>query len=79
MVDRENAFHLQAYKESGAELVMGEGRFTASKTLSVALNDGGTRELAGKEIVLNLGSHAAIPDVPGLAQARPPTHIDPGR
>ena len=76
MVDRENAFHLQAYKDSGAELVMGEGRFTQPKTLSVALNDGGTRALAGNEIVLNLGSHAAIPDVPGLAQARPLTHIE---
>ena len=76
MVDRENAFHLQAYRESGAELIMGEGHFTAPKTLSVALNDGGTRELVGREIVLNLGSHAAIPDVPGLAQARPLTHIE---
>lgn len=76
MVERENAFHLQAYKDSGAELIMGEGRFTAPKTLSIALNDGGTRELIGGEIVLNLGSHAAIPDVPGLAQARPLTHIE---
>ena len=76
MVDREDAFHLQAYKDSGVELVLGEGRFTAPKTLSVSLNDGGTCELTGHAIVLNLGSHAAIPDVPGLAQARPLTHVE---
>src|SRR5438445_4299022 len=47
MVDREVAFHLDAYKKSGAELVMGTGRFVASKTIEVNLNDGGTRLLAG--------------------------------
>ena len=35
MVDREIALHLQNYKMSGAELIMGAGRFTAPKTLEV--------------------------------------------
>src|SRR5215831_468844 len=47
MVDRQIAAHLQNYKESGTELIMGSGRFVASKTLEVRLNDGGTRVLAG--------------------------------
>ena len=76
MVEREIAIHLKAYKESGAELIMGSGRFVGPKTIEVALNDGGARTLAGTEIVLNLGSHAAIPDIPGLAAARPLTHIE---
>jgi pyruvate/2-oxoglutarate dehydrogenase complex dihydrolipoamide dehydrogenase (E3) component len=76
MVDREVAFHLDAYKKSGAELVMGTGRFVASKTIEVNLNDGGTRLLAGEQIVLNVGTHAAIPDISGLATARPLTHIE---
>jgi pyruvate/2-oxoglutarate dehydrogenase complex dihydrolipoamide dehydrogenase (E3) component len=76
MVDREIAFHLNAYKESGAELILGTGRFTAPKTLEVSLNDGGTRRLSGDQVVVNVGSHAAIPDVPGLAAARPLTHIE---
>src|SRR5215813_10246283 len=75
MVDREVAFHLDAYKKSGAELVMGSGRFTAPKTIEVQLNDGGTRLLVGDQIVLNVGTHAAIPDIAGLAQAHPLTHI----
>ena len=76
MVQHEIAVHLEAYKESGAELIMGVGRFVGPKTIEVALNDGGARTLSGAEIVLNLGSHAAIPDIPGLAAAKPLTHIE---
>ncbi len=75
-VDREIAIHLNAYKESGAELIMGSGRLIGLKTIEVALNDGGVRVLAGAEVVLNLGSHAAVPDIPGLEAARPLTHIE---
>ena len=76
MVDREIALHLQNYKASGAELIMGSGRFTAPKTLEVRLNDGGTRVLAGDQVFLNLGTHAAMPSIPGLEAARPLTHIE---
>jgi pyruvate/2-oxoglutarate dehydrogenase complex dihydrolipoamide dehydrogenase (E3) component len=55
---------------------MGAGRFVAPKTLEVRLNDGGTRVLAGDRVFLNLGTHAAIPGVPGLEAARPLTHIE---
>src|SRR6266851_4562332 len=76
MVDREVAGHLKNYETSGAELIMGSGRFVASKTLEVRLNDGGTRVLAGDQVFLNIGSHAAIPNIPGLEAARPLTHIE---
>jgi pyruvate/2-oxoglutarate dehydrogenase complex dihydrolipoamide dehydrogenase (E3) component len=76
MVNREVEFHLQNYKAAGVELVMGDGRFVAPKTLEVKLNDGGTRVLAGDQVFLNLGTHAAIPKVPGLEAARPLTHIE---
>jgi len=76
MVDREIALHLQNYKTSGAELIMGTGRFVAPKTLEVRLNDGGTRVLTGDQVFINLGTHAAIPTVPGLEAARPLTHIE---
>ena len=48
----------------------------APKTLEVRLNDGGTRMLAGDQVFLNLGTHAAIPNIPGLEAARPLTHIE---
>ena len=76
MVEREAAFHVKAYRESGAELIMGSGHFIAPKTIEVALNQGGTRILAGDQVVINIGTHAAIPAVPGLEGARPLTHIE---
>jgi pyruvate/2-oxoglutarate dehydrogenase complex dihydrolipoamide dehydrogenase (E3) component len=76
MVERLVAAHLKNYKESGAELVMGSGRFVAPKTLEVSLNDGGTRTLTGAQVFINVGTHAAIPSVPGLDAARPMTHIE---
>src|SRR5207245_4562569 len=64
------------YKDSGAGLIMGSGRFVAPKTLEVRLNDGGTRVLTADQIFLNLGTHATIPDVPGLQAASPLTNIE---
>ena len=49
MVDDQIAAHLQNYKASGAELIMGSGRFVAPKTLEVSLNDGGTRLLSAHQ------------------------------
>jgi pyruvate/2-oxoglutarate dehydrogenase complex dihydrolipoamide dehydrogenase (E3) component len=40
------------------------------------LNDGGTRRLTGDKVFIDVGSHAAIPSIPGLAEARPLTHIE---
>jgi pyruvate/2-oxoglutarate dehydrogenase complex dihydrolipoamide dehydrogenase (E3) component len=71
MVDRQIAKHLQIYRTSGAELIMGSGRFLAPKTLEVKLNDGRTRVLSGDKVFLNVGTHAALPDVPGLEAAQP--------
>jgi pyruvate/2-oxoglutarate dehydrogenase complex dihydrolipoamide dehydrogenase (E3) component len=68
--------HLHNYKTSGAELIMGSGRFVAPRTLEVSLNDGGTRTLVGAQVFLNVGTHAAIPNIPGLAAAKPLTHIE---
>jgi pyruvate/2-oxoglutarate dehydrogenase complex dihydrolipoamide dehydrogenase (E3) component len=76
MVDALVAKHLENYKTSGAELIMGSGRFVAAKTIEVSLNDGGTRTLAGDRVFLDLGTHAAIPGVPGLEDAKPLTHIE---
>jgi pyruvate/2-oxoglutarate dehydrogenase complex dihydrolipoamide dehydrogenase (E3) component len=76
MVNREIDFHLQQYKATDAELIMGNGRFLAPKTLQVDLNDGGTRVLAGDRVFLNLGTHATIPRVRGLEAANPLTHVE---
>ena len=77
MVEGLIAMHLARYKATGAELVMGEAKFTAPKTLNVRLNDGsGSRTLTAERIFLNLGTHASIPLVPGLHEASPLTNIE---
>jgi pyruvate/2-oxoglutarate dehydrogenase complex dihydrolipoamide dehydrogenase (E3) component len=76
MINRATAVHLQAYKTSSAELIMGEGRFVAPKTIEVRLNEDGTRVLTGDQVFINIGSHAAIPNIPGLEAARPLTHVE---
>ena len=76
MVDGRIALNLNNYNTTGGELIMGTGRFVAPKSLEVQLNDGGTRVLAGDRVFLNVGTHAAIPNIPGLEAARPLTHIE---
>jgi pyruvate/2-oxoglutarate dehydrogenase complex dihydrolipoamide dehydrogenase (E3) component len=76
MVDSLIEVHLSRYHASGAELIMGGARFSGERTVDVELNDGGRRQLRGERVFLNLGTHATIPDVPGLAAARPMTHIE---
>src|SRR5262249_3096511 len=77
MVEGLIAVHLDLYRQSGAELIMGDGRFVAPKTLEVRLRDGGgTRVLKGERVFLNVGTRATIPPIAGLADARPLTYIE---
>jgi pyruvate/2-oxoglutarate dehydrogenase complex dihydrolipoamide dehydrogenase (E3) component len=76
MVESEHQFHANRTADLGIELIMGEGRFVAPRTVEVALNDGGTRRIAGERVFLDLGSRSAMPNVPGLAAANPMTHIE---
>ena len=64
------------FTKTGAELVMGTGCFVGPKTIEVALNDGGTRTFRGKNVVINTGSRATLEPIPGLAEAKPLTHIE---
>ncbi len=70
------AMHLELFEASDAMLVMGEGRFVAPKTIEVSLNDGGTRLMAGDQVFLNIGTHAAKPPIPGLVAADPLTNVE---
>jgi len=68
--------HLEKYRASGAELVMGHGRFVAPSTIEVALNAGGVRTLRGENVVVDTGSRARMDDTPGLAESSPMTHVE---
>lgn len=76
MIDELVALHLSRFKTSGAELILGQGRFLASKTMEVRLNQGGTRILTGDRVFLDVGAHPVMPDVPGLADTKPLTYVE---
>ena len=68
--------HLSEYKQSGAELIMGTGRFVGPKTVEATLPDGTRRQLRGTNVVIGTGTHAALDSTPGLVDAQPLTHVE---
>jgi pyruvate/2-oxoglutarate dehydrogenase complex dihydrolipoamide dehydrogenase (E3) component len=68
--------HLDNFKASGAQLLMGVARFIAPLTLEVAEPDGSARVVRGGKIVIGTGTHATLPNIPGLAEATPLTHVE---
>lgn len=76
MVDGMVDLNLDAYRESGAELVMGQGRFVGPRTIEVVAADGRSQTLRGEVVVISTGSRARIDPIPGLAEARPMTHVE---
>lgn len=76
MVDGLIAVHLDNFEKSGAELIMGSGCFVAPKTIEVTATDGAKRVLRGRRVVISTGSRARVDDTPGMAEAKPSTHIE---
>jgi pyruvate/2-oxoglutarate dehydrogenase complex dihydrolipoamide dehydrogenase (E3) component len=76
MVEGLVQMHLANYKASGAELLLGSGRFVAPKSIDVTFPDGSVRHLRGKHVVINTGTRATIEDIPGLTEAAPLTHVE---
>ena len=68
--------HLEHYKASGTDLIVGSGRFIGPRTLEVTLSDGTTLRVRGTNVMIDTGTHAALEPVPGLAEARPLTHVE---
>jgi pyruvate/2-oxoglutarate dehydrogenase complex dihydrolipoamide dehydrogenase (E3) component len=76
MVAGLNEMYLDNYRKTGAEFILGSGRFIAPRTVEVALSDGSTRELRGTNVIVSTGTRAAMAGIPGLAEAQPLTHIE---
>jgi pyruvate/2-oxoglutarate dehydrogenase complex dihydrolipoamide dehydrogenase (E3) component len=76
MVSGWNEKYLANYKKSGAEFILGSGRFIGARTLEVTLPDGTARQLRGTNVIINTGTHAAFEPIPGLVDADPLTHIE---
>jgi pyruvate/2-oxoglutarate dehydrogenase complex dihydrolipoamide dehydrogenase (E3) component len=76
MVSGLNDIYLDHYKQTGAEFILGPGRFVGPKTLEVTLAGGTTRRLRGTNVIVSTGTRAALDQIPGLADAQPLTHIE---
>ena len=69
------SFNQKGFDASGLDLILGWGCFVAPGIIEVATK-GGSRRLTGDRIYLNLGTRAAMPNIPGLADAYPLTHVE---
>jgi len=76
MVRGLNDMYMENYRNTGAEFILGTGRFLAPKTVEVTLADGTTRQLRGANVIVSTGTRAALESIPGLAEAQPLTHIE---
>ena len=76
MVSGWNAVYLENYKKSGAEFILGSGRFSGPRTLEVTLPEGATRQLRGTNVIISTGTRAVLDETPGLVDAQPLTHIE---
>ncbi|HYR88161.1 MAG TPA: FAD-dependent oxidoreductase, partial [Terriglobia bacterium] len=59
MVRGLNDMYMENYKNTGAEFVLGTGRFLAPRTVEVTLADGTTRQLRGANVIVSTGTRAA--------------------
>jgi pyruvate/2-oxoglutarate dehydrogenase complex dihydrolipoamide dehydrogenase (E3) component len=76
MVSTWNDVYLDNYKKTGAEFILGSGRFIGPKTIEAAVADGTKRQLRGSNVIINTGTRASIESIPGLADAQPLTHTE---
>src|SRR5467141_746841 len=76
MVRGLNDMYMENYRNTGAEFILGTGRFLAPRTVEVTLADGTTRQMRGTNVIVSTGTRAALETIPGLAEAQPLTHIE---
>ena len=68
--------HVERYEAAGVELIMGHARFVAPRTVAVDPTTGRGTSVFGERVFLNVGTRATLPDVPGLSDAAPMTHVE---
>jgi pyruvate/2-oxoglutarate dehydrogenase complex dihydrolipoamide dehydrogenase (E3) component len=76
MVSSLNEMYLGNFEKTGAELILGTGRFIAPRTLQVVLPDGSGRKLRGTNVIISTGTRAALETIAGLAEVQPLTHVE---
>ena len=68
--------HVDRYEAAGVDLIMGSARFVAPKSVAVHRAGTDTRVISGARVFINVGTRASLPDVSGLIDAAPMTHVE---
>jgi pyruvate/2-oxoglutarate dehydrogenase complex dihydrolipoamide dehydrogenase (E3) component len=68
--------HVGRYEAAGVDLIMGKARFDGPRTVTVHRGDAHVRTIVGERVFLNVGTRAIIPEIPGLSDAAPMTHVE---
>jgi pyruvate/2-oxoglutarate dehydrogenase complex dihydrolipoamide dehydrogenase (E3) component len=76
MVRGLNEMYMENYRATGAEFILGSGRFVAPRTVEAVLPDRSIRQLHGTNVIVSTGTRASLEPIPGLAEAQPLTHIE---
>lgn len=76
MVEGMIEIHRGRFAAPGIEFVLGEGCFEAERTVRVRSSQGESRRMIAERVFLNLGTHASIPGIRGMAESEPLTHVE---
>jgi dihydrolipoamide dehydrogenase len=66
--------HVRSLEKAGADVIRGEARVTGPGMVRVRLPDGDNRDLGGRNLIVAVGTHSTIPDLPGLERIEPWTN-----
>lgn len=64
-VSRLNVNYLAGWEKAGVEVIMGVASFQSASEVAITLNDGGSRVVTGKHVLIACGGKPSVPDVPG--------------
>ncbi|MBK5222249.1 MAG: FAD-dependent oxidoreductase [Acidimicrobiia bacterium] len=70
VVDGMVTAHEEMFTRSGMDFVLGTARFVSPRTVDITAADGRSRRVRGRDVVINTGTTPAVPDLPGIADAR---------
>jgi probable pyridine nucleotide-disulfide oxidoreductase len=64
------AAHKKMFADSGMDFILGTARFIGPRTVTVETHNETIRLLRGTDVVINIGTTHAIPDLAGITEAR---------
>ena len=66
--------HLSSLEKAGATVIRGAARFAGPGRVTVTGDDGAGTELEAGAVIVAVGSHSRVPDIPGLSDIEPWTN-----